>query len=48
MQKITIYENMQTGEILTDHNTAMDQYRAGNEIKVYYQHNKNNFIIWQH
>ena len=48
MERITIYENLNTGEVLTNHADAMEQFRHGDRIKVYYNTNPTNFIIWEH
>lgn len=46
--KKTQYLNLSTYEITESHTTAMGWYRGGANIKVFYMHNPENFMVWDH
>lgn len=41
-----IWKSETTGEIFGTHHEAVNHFREGNNIRVYYEHNPSNYLIW--
>jgi len=41
-----IWKSETTGEVFGTHREALDHFREGNNIRVYWEHNPNNYITW--
>ena len=44
--KKTIWKSETTGEVFGSHREAMNHFREGNSIMVYWEHNPDNYLIW--